>query len=410
MIESENKNLRDREPLNLVFEEEGVTAVHNEFESRFRDYFSNKGYNEVPPLPLLSEKDKSVIYTGSTISPMKKLLLDGDFVDSSPGFFVAQECIRTGAKDKMFDKNWLPYGQIYFNMISTLSKPGRFKEVFDEALEFTCNEVGLEKSRIKILSSRSIPNMSSLEAYSNIAVEYDSDPDGFYEWEYGIDGIYGTGLTIAVYNKEIENWMEVGNIISICDETGKELGVEFGYGYEYFLAAVLQRQNPLELSKIFDFFDYEVGNKLRYYYNLEAVANMKAAGSEIGRFKSGHIFKTYLKSLLYNGEIVQKDTDTIISEISRYLHEIKDLEIDLSAERAFLEEHTIKKSNFKGIIRRSVLYLDAIREGKEPKEKNFKPEKTIIKYLRKNGLRLEEVESELQPLQEYKISERIIND
>ncbi|HVX92983.1 MAG TPA: alanine--tRNA ligase-related protein [Candidatus Dojkabacteria bacterium] len=401
-IQSENLAL-----LKSQYSNEGILAVRESFEDSFRKFFEECNYTEVAPLPLLSDQDNSVIYTGASISALKDILLSQNYPDGTNGVFVSQECLRTGAKDRMLERDWVPFGQIYFQMISNLSIPYRFKDVFKEAIDFTQKVVGIEKERIKILSSKNLGQIDDLEQLTDLEVEYDTRDQSFYNWKYGIDGVKGEGLTIAVYNPSIDNWMEVGNIVIIYDESGKELGIEFGYGYEYFLTAALGLDNPLKLSKVFEVFDFEPGLLLKYYYNLEAIANMKIAGSHVGEYGAEYVYRKYLKYLLHNGGLVGKNSDEILHDLSKYGESFHNTDIDLSEEREFFKKHQMRKDNFRSLVNRVWDHLNDLRNNVKPKERKLNPVKVIKHFLSKNGLNIEEVTDSLEVLREFDILDKL---
>lgn len=76
---------------------EFITDVSNgdkirSLESRFKEFYSKKGYEEVPPVSIYSGVDKSVNFIGSTISVLKPLLDTGI---PETGVFMNQPCLRT---------------------------------------------------------------------------------------------------------------------------------------------------------------------------------------------------------------------------------------------------------------------------------------------------------------------------
>jgi hypothetical protein len=391
-----------------ALQNKSITGAREILEEEFNNSYEKFKYLKVPPIPLLSDVDKSVIFTGSTISAIKDILMNQGYLAGTNGVFLTQDCIRTGAKNYMFDNNWIPNGQIYFRMSSNLSRPERFNDVLNEALLFIENNVGvqLNSNKIKLLSSNKIDVLSNLKVQNKISIEYDTRDLDFYKWTYGIEGVYGSGLTISVYNELTSSWMNVGNVIAIYDNAGKELGTEFGFGYEYFLTALLNKDHPLRLSKIFDVFEFTPGLPLKYYYNLEAAANMKLANAGIGRKGSSHVYKEYLKSLQFIGSSLGKSEYDIIGDMSEYLKHFGH-DIDLQPDFNFIANYSKNKQKFKNLVKRIGLNQWAVSKGIQPKEKFSNPISTIDNYLLRNGIKKEEVVVYLEPLKRFGILEKL---
>jgi len=386
-------------------ESESIKSLREGLENSFSEYYSNLGYQEVSSVPLLEHSDNSVLFVGASISAIKDLLLSGDFPQDTNGVFLFQECIRTGAREHMFDNSWLPFGQIYFEMASILSRPGRSSEVISESLEFLLEKMEISQERIKILSSKNICEYSDLDV--SVEVEYDSREEDFYTWVYGIDGVTGEGLTIAIYNSQLNSWLEIGNIVSIYDRDGNELGIEFGFGCEYFLTALKNADNPLQFSKVFDVFDYSDGLPLKYYYNLEAVAQMKGSGVNIGDHGAENVYKNYLKSLQYVAHTLGLSVDIVVSDLDRYTREVLGVESEFDIEKSFLDEHQRRKENLKSLVKRICVFLWNDVQGNKHKEYFTDPARTINDYLLQNGIQKIEVMYLLERLRRFGILEQI---
>lgn len=397
----ESLNTRAGHQLRILYEEGDVSAVHRYYERAFSDFYRDHGYHEVHPLPLLTEQDRSVVFTGASISALKPVLRDGSYPEQMPGYYVAQPCLRVHAYKYLFDNDWIPYGQSYFSMATNLSRPGRFHEVLDEAMRFTIDHMGVSRHRIKILTSKSYHYLDDIQTEEDVSVDYDTRDPGYYTWEYGMDDVWGEGVTIAVYNESTKKWMEVGNVVVIYDEDGEEMGVEFGYGYEYFLTAALSVENPLKLSRAFDLFEFtDVGLRNKYYSYIEIAMQMKLAGAQVGNKGPDHIYKQHLKALQYMAESLPegRSVEGVLEDMKDYLGFIGVRDPDLISEAALLMQHVQRKANYNDLIKRVGKYLWCKNNDRDQKEVFLDPVKTIVQYLQQNGIDPAEVEEATERL------------
>ncbi len=387
-----------------LFENREIKKMHETFELSFNNFFKNRNYVRHESAPLLSKEDKSTVFTGASINAVKYLLLSQEFPQESNGVFMNQECIRTQEIDKAFDNSYIPFGQAYFNMSSILSKPGRFKEVMKEALEFTQNEMGIDSSRLLINSTQAYKDLRGLDSYiKDIAIEYDSKNPEKYIWKYGMEGVHGEGLAICLYNKATESYWDVGNVVKILNQQGEELGTEFGYGQEFFLAAMLNVDDPSKLSKIFEKYEFNPGLNMKFYSYLETAVKIKEAGGKIKGRREGCIYRKYLKALQFLGRTLGLTEEDVIQKMIKYNHFSGGKVEDFKSEHEFINLHKKRKDDFKGIVKRVNEYLQAIKEGRPTKEKISDPKRMIDNYLAQNGINRKEVADVLEKLRKFGI-------
>lgn len=403
-------DLKSLDVVTSLIQDKKIRLAHNFFENDFIDFFKMKGYIRVDPLPLLSEKDSSVIYTGASISAVKDILVSGEYPEDSSGVVIAQQCLRTNAYKYAFNNDWIPFGQIYFTMVSNLSRPGRFKDVVAEAVEFTQDHFGIEKERLMIRTTLQSNQIKDVAEMTDLRVEYNTKKDSFYHWDYGIEGVHGEGLTIAVYNNDKKNWQDIGNIVVIYDKNGKELGVEFGYGYEFFLYSAVQIDQALKLSKVYEKFEFVPGLSQKYYSTLEAVSMMKLAGAKLGDRGADHVYKQYLKSLQFIGETLKKPVSEIINEIDIFTEFITDKQSVtnlLDEERKFLTKYIKRKQDFAVLVKNVGNYLWNVDHNRPVKDKFTDPISTVIKYMQQKGIQEYEVVDILDRLKRFNFIDKM---
>jgi len=331
-----------RSNLQRDYENKKIRNLQEAIRDSFRSYFIEKGYLTHNSIPIISQEDKTVMFTSSSTNVIKPTVISGDY--PLVGFIVSQECLRNHALKYAFNNNWLPFGQAYFNISSILSKPGRFSEVFKEALEYTTKHLEVNPADIIIRSTNKLDKLKDIDKHTNLKVEYDTKNKKYYQWNYGIPNVHGEGLTISIKNTSENSYLDVGNIVRFIDNKNNERGIEFGYGHEFLLSSLVGAKNPLALSQIFELFPFNSDLSSKYYGYLEVIGRIKKAKSENIRVNKSarRTYKKYLESAKYMGDSLGKDTKTIISELSKFCEYIS-CPTDFKLEKRRLDEFIDKK-------------------------------------------------------------------
>jgi hypothetical protein len=385
-----------------LFEKKDIKGLHELVKTEFNNYFEHVNYEQRPSAPLISSEDESVLFTGASISAIKPILISGNYPEGKNGVYLSQECLRTRALTHAFENDYIPFGQTYFNMSTILSKPGRFKEVTQEALDFTINCLGIDASRILIRSTKENSELNAIDTYVGVKVDFDKQKSSYYHWNYGIPGVHGEGVAICIFNPADNKYWDVGNIVRIVDENNRELGTEFGYGYEFLLTAMVGVEEPLEMSQIFELYKLEEGLPKKYYSYMEAVVRMKRAGTEIGDHEERHIYKQYLKSLQFMGQTLGKSVEDVITEMKGFSYFLDENSLDLQKEETLMNKHLDRKAQVRQMVKRVGKFLWAREHDQKAKEAIQDPWAMIDNYLTQNGIDRLEVEKELERLNRFK--------
>jgi hypothetical protein len=264
-------------------------------------------------------------------------------------------------------------------------------------------KTNIDSDRILIKSTKKLNKLNDLRTIPGIKVEYDTHDLNYYQWNYGMEGIKGEGLTIAVFNKAIQRYLDVGNLVRIIEDSEKEICIEFGFGYEYFLSALIEEKEPLKFSKVFEVFNHQTGVYAKYYSYLEAAMQMRLAGTKIGNHKADFIYKKYIKALQFIGTKIEKSSTEIIEDMEKYCLHINGQIIDLEKEKKFIQKHIKAKKDFIGILKRVCCYLYDKEKSITPKEHINDPEKFIRKYLFEHGINYHEISALLNKLKRFNL-------
>lgn len=279
--------------------------------AQFSQLYSELGYQSVPPEGLLPTEDTTVIFTGATITPLKKFLFEGI---TPPGYFIVQKCLRTQGTNAICDLNVIPSGMNYFTMCGILASPERREEVANEGYDLLVNRFGIPKKNLLIQATSSDKNLSQPWKDKGIIVEEDKQPEDSYRWRYGIPDAYGRGINIFLRFNNNDAFREIGNQISIHDGTGRIIGYEFGFGLESLLAKMNGFKKSTEANTVSAAIPYEEGVREKLVNALATCVVLYHHGINPGKGKERYILKKYVKGLSF----LRRQLDVSIDQLREY--------------------------------------------------------------------------------------------
>lgn len=264
--------------------------------NQFTQFYTEQGYRLVEPGTLLPKEDSSVIFTGATITPLKKYLEQG--VQPS-GFCMVQKCLRTKRLDEIFDLNTYSDWTHYFTMCGILASPDRLKDLSEEAYKLLIDKLQIPKDNLLIEVSSSDKDLSDYWKGKDVKVVEDTHTKSYYRWQYGLPNMSGRGINFLLRFDEKDTYRDLGNIISVEDDNGKVRAYEFGFGLESLLSKMYGFKKPMEVSVISTVIPYESGLKEKFADTLSASIVIFHHGIEPGRGKEKHILKKLIKGLSF---------------------------------------------------------------------------------------------------------------
>lgn len=279
-------------PLSTIDIAEGQRFIGDQF----LQFYENHGYQSLSSAGLLPQDDRSVLFTGATITPLKKFLVEGL---SSPGYCLVQKCFRSKRLDEMTDLNKIPDWTHYFTMCGILSAPGRLGEVSSEAYAFLIEDLKIDKNNLLILAVSEDRDLSKYWRDKGIKVEEDSNSRESYRWKYGMPGIYGRGINLLLRHGDGYPYRELGNIISVENAEEEVKAYEFGFGLESLLSTLHGFKKPIETSLVSSVIPYKEGLQEKLIDVLMATVVIFHHGVELGRGKERHVLKKLVKGLSF---------------------------------------------------------------------------------------------------------------
>lgn len=293
---------------------------------QFFQFYKERDYQFMPSASLLPEDDESVLFTGATITPLKKFLRERV---PSPGICMVQKCLRTKRLDEMTDLTIIPDWAHYFTMCGILSAPGRIEEVSGEGYELWINRFKIKPNNLLLETSSSDRDLSEFWTSRRIIAEVDQKPKTYYRWRYGMPGIYGRGVNFLLRFNEEDTYRDLGNVISVESEDDKVIAYEFGFGLESLLSKMYGFERPMEASLVSTVIPYEKGLQEKIIDVLMATVAIYHHGIEPGRGKERHVLKKLVKGLSF----LRRKMDLSLEQIADWADKFEEVEFGTPSSR-----------------------------------------------------------------------------
>ncbi|MCX6816547.1 MAG: alanine--tRNA ligase-related protein [Candidatus Beckwithbacteria bacterium] len=275
---------------------------------QFLQFYEENGYQSLPSADLLPQDDQSVLFTGATITPLKKFLEEGV---ATPGLVMVQKCLRTKRLEEMTNLSKISDWTHYFTMCGILAAPGRAETVANEAFELLINRLKINPENLLVEAASADRDLSTFWSNKGTRVIEDSQPKNYYHWHYGIPGISGRGINLQLRFGQNSTYRDLGNLISVEDANSRVIAYEFGFGLESLIATKHGFKKPMEASLVSSVIPYKEGLQEKFIDTLMAAAVIFHYGVEPGRGKEKHVLKKLIKGLSFLRRKMSIDNDQI---------------------------------------------------------------------------------------------------
>ncbi len=197
--------------------------------SEFARHFSQLGYYEQTPVQISSKADPTVRLIGAPISVLKPYIAQERTLVGG-GVYLIQDCIRTHNVYNLSETKLDPEYGSFFKGMCALSRYDRLGAVACNAVSYFTDYLGVSPEDIEANVSSS--NADLVDVIRDIEIgniNIDSKKLSYYQHTYGMDGVRGYNLNLAIKNPHNDSFKDVGNIIAIENKTGP-IAVEFAIG------------------------------------------------------------------------------------------------------------------------------------------------------------------------------------
>lgn len=278
--------------------------------------YNAEGFCTVSSVPVSSRVDPSVFLVGSTISVLKRFLLENREV---PSCVLLQPAVRTQNLIKMeqgqYDNGI--YGSFFLAM-GTLAPYSALEDTTAIACQYLRSILPPDNSTLLFRVSSSDTDLLDISKNEG-EMEIDSRPISYYRHKYGMDTqcILGRNFNIAVPTES--GYKDVGNII-VIERNGKPFAVEFAMGMSTLLTHLFGLHHTMLGNIVADILP--MSNALEYSLGdcLSVVACLQCEGVKPNASKmQGRILKRYIKVLNNLCVLLHKDPQSLLQSYSTYI-------------------------------------------------------------------------------------------
>lgn len=264
---------------------------------KFRIRFARTGFEEIFPVRITSGYDSSTFLIGSTISVLKPFLQSIGAIDG--GLFLVQDVVRThplslhGAISSP-----LKYGS-FWTSCGALAPPNQLCVLLSTSIQYVNHDLGIPSSDIVArASSRDDILLSALkELDCDIKTEIDTENSDYYRHSFGLRGVWGQNVNLAVRIRGTDEFIEFASVILI-NQGANALAVEVSLSPSALWSFWLGFNNTYAAAPIADYISLHSEHMLRIADCLCVIGvldleGVKPSSSNI----SGRLIRQYLRSL-----------------------------------------------------------------------------------------------------------------
>jgi len=286
-----------QDEINLVKSDRSeIACLRATVREQFLTFFVDEsGGQSHLPGKIVPEHDKSVAFTGSTISTFKPLLLSGHIPEK--GIFMVQNCLRTQNTNIIGDEQKKPQWSSMFSSIGGLAKYEEMDTFLSKTWKFLTEKLGIPEDRLRIrIASTDQDLMDSCKRNGLSAIcELDANDPVYYTHKFGLPTVFGRNFNFALSDPQTGELCDIGNFI-VIEDAGKPIGLEIAFGVETIVSRALGLPSPIHAAPITDFIEAKDNKTLKFADAVSAAttilqANIKPTASDI----RGRTLRKYLQ-------------------------------------------------------------------------------------------------------------------
>ena len=293
----------------------------NFIESQFEKCFASKRYFREHPIKITSRVDDSVVFIGSTTSPLKKYLF-GDGIGSH-GRFLIQNCIKTYSLQNLMNTNSVVFGS-YFKEMGVMSE-ATIEDVAFDTFDYLINYLGISIGDIRVEISLNDPDLlkavNNIDKKINVKVAPHDSKRHRHTYGYNSRGLVGRNINILIKRNSIYSYIEVGNVIALEIE-GKKIATEMGFSNTVLSMCEFGSTSTIACSRIADVFDIENIGKLKFADAITVVSILLYEDIQNHPKYSRYFkrwFQKYCKVILFWQDKLGIDDFEVLSYMKRFI-------------------------------------------------------------------------------------------
>lgn len=312
-------------------------AQEERFSQDFRDRYERQGMEVSINDSLHSDLDTTLLFSNSTMFRFKEAIRDNQLPAS--GIAAQQLCLRTPDLSSYDKEGYVFNHPSLFNMVGLITPKEFTDTIFTETYDWLIS-IGISPERIyiKTASDDLLANNVIPEGAERVLIN--TENPSFYQWDYGVEGLAGEGITFSILQQDGEI-LDVGNIIAFVDAERNLIGWESAFGIETLTA----RRDNVPLYKkhlMFEIFG-EITNEQQkpLLDSLGSVAELISQGYKPGPKKQEYIVRKYLNIIFRLSNKLSINIDPLVIKYcslkghagEETLHKIKEYIGDIETKR-----------------------------------------------------------------------------
>lgn len=295
-----NLSSGEREPHGEELSELDIEQARFECVAGFNHLFQEAGYEHQEAEPLVPANDPTILFTNSAVGAMKRYMT-GDVPVPETGIYLDQPCIRTQtlletAGDSYFTTEFM----LYFHMLGAYVGPDEYPELCRLTTSLLTDVYHVSPDKVSVLFDQAHDTLMEPWSDSIEKTGFNSQPntfgEDFYNWQFGIPGVSGKGITLTVERDNNFGPAYVGNVIEMYRD-GEVVGYGLGIGLETLLSSLHNLKKPIQSSGISSIVPFDDGPKTAFADLLQLTTAVYHNDIRPGRNGRNHIAKTALIKL-----------------------------------------------------------------------------------------------------------------
>lgn len=287
-------------------------------ESKFSECFSIKGYFMEQPVEITSKIDSTIDFIGSSISPLKKYIINGNIPEE--GIYILQNSMKSKNLKHMKDNFHQKFG-CYYKCMGTLTQPNIEKCTYD-LFDYLINYLKIKREDIRIRINFEDTDLIKAIEKNDFGIIKEYDPYSHYKHKYGMDDekIIGRDFNIGIRKKNTNEFINSAAFVLMESPKGP-IGIDMAFGNCTFSMCKFGYESTIASSRMGDLVDIDSVEKEKFADALIAVSILLK--EDVINHPSKHFknkFKRYLNILLYWSQKYNYIEEELIDIIINFLN------------------------------------------------------------------------------------------
>lgn len=303
-----------------TFDPKNIPEMTRHVNDCFLQFFHDLGYRQFEEVPIISQKDHSVRFTGSVTNAFKPLLTKEEKIPSE-GYYLRQKCLRTKNSKTFLDDSIFPKWGSDFVQIGALVRKDCLYDVSRDFYQFFTKQLEIETDRLCFHVSSSDEDFTEVVQSFNSPILFDKLNPILYKHKYGIDGYGGRNFNFAILNSKTEEAESIGNIV-VIEKDSRMVCIEAGFGISVILSNYYNLENSMQASLFASIFAMSGGFQNKLADAISASVVMMRNAVDVDSSDHGRILRKYIQAISY----LLPKANCSLDQVADYANQFEELE------------------------------------------------------------------------------------